>query len=84
MKKDPTFAPAYVGLAAAFTELGTVFIGASPVETRPKVISFARKALELDPDLSDAHVLLTDVLQCSSGPMPTPAVAAMLFASSRN
>lgn len=63
VKKDPTFAPAYVGLAEAFSELGTVFIGASPVENRPKVISFARQALELDPDLSEAHVLLADVLQ---------------------
>ena len=58
LTKDPTFAPAYVGLADAFSELGTVFIGAPPNETRPKVISAARKALELDPNLSEAHVLL--------------------------
>ena len=51
IKLDPTFAPAYVGVAAATTQLGTVFFGASPEETRPKVISAARKALELDPDL---------------------------------
>jgi TolB-like protein/Tfp pilus assembly protein PilF len=63
VKMDPTFAPAYVGLAAASNSLGTVFIGASPDEMRPKVISAARKALELDPDLAEAHVLLARVLQ---------------------
>ncbi len=63
IKMDPTFAPAYVGLAAATTQLGTVFFGASPAETRPKVISAARKALELDPDLAEAHVILANVLQ---------------------
>ena len=63
IKMDPTFAPAYVGLAAASSELGTVFVGAPPDETRPKVISAARKALELDPDLAEAHVLLANVQQ---------------------
>ncbi len=60
---DPTFAPAYVGLASASSELGTVFIGAPANQTRPKVISAARKALELDPDLAEAHVLLASVQQ---------------------
>ncbi len=63
IKIDPTFAPAYVGLASAFSELGTVFIGASPDQTRPKVISAARKALELDPDIAEAYVLLANVHQ---------------------
>jgi TolB-like protein/DNA-binding winged helix-turn-helix (wHTH) protein/Tfp pilus assembly protein PilF len=63
LKKDSTFAPAYVGLANASNELGSVFIGVSPKETRPKVISAARKALELDPNLSEAHVLLADTEQ---------------------
>src|SRR5258708_4021112 len=39
IKKDPTFAPGYVGLANAYGNLGSVFIGASPQETRPKAIS---------------------------------------------
>ena len=61
IRKDPAFAQAYVGLASAYAELGTVFVGAPTSETRPKVINAARKALELDPDLADAHVLLADM-----------------------
>jgi TolB-like protein/DNA-binding winged helix-turn-helix (wHTH) protein/Flp pilus assembly protein TadD len=61
IRKDPTFAPAYVGLAAAYGALGTVFVGAPPSETRPKVINAARKALELDPDLAGAHVQLASI-----------------------
>jgi len=60
---DPTFAPAYVGLAGAHDELSTVFIGASPETARTKVVSATRKALELDPELTEAHVLLADTLQ---------------------
>jgi TolB-like protein/DNA-binding winged helix-turn-helix (wHTH) protein/Flp pilus assembly protein TadD len=59
--KDPAFAQAYVGLASAYETLGTVFVGAAASETRPKVINAARKALELDPDLADAHVLLANM-----------------------
>ncbi len=63
IKRDPTFAPAYVGLANAYSNLGTVFIGGLPEETRPKVVSAAEKARELDPNLAEAHVLLADVKQ---------------------
>ncbi|HXC88465.1 MAG TPA: tetratricopeptide repeat protein [Candidatus Cybelea sp.] len=62
-KRDPTFAPAYVGLANAYDKLGTIFIGTPPSEVRPKVVNAARKALELDPGLAEAHVLLGDVYQ---------------------
>lgn len=61
MKRDPTFAPAYVGLAGAYEELGLVFVGAPPSEVRHKVVRAARKALELDPELAEAHVLLADI-----------------------
>jgi TolB-like protein/DNA-binding winged helix-turn-helix (wHTH) protein/Flp pilus assembly protein TadD len=61
IRKDPAFAQAYVGLASAHAALGTVFVGAPASETRPKVINAARKALELDPDLADAHVLLANM-----------------------
>jgi len=63
IKKDPTFALAYVGLADAYNKLGLVFFGGSPDETRPKVIGAARKALELDPELAEAHVQLADAYQ---------------------
>jgi TolB-like protein/Flp pilus assembly protein TadD len=60
---DSTFAPAYVGLAAAQAQLGTVFFGVPPGDSRPKVIEAARKALELDPQLAEARVLLANALQ---------------------
>ncbi len=63
IKSDPAFAPAYLGLAAAHSALGTVFIGAPPAMERAKVMSAARKALELDPTLPEAHALLADVYQ---------------------
>jgi TolB-like protein/tetratricopeptide (TPR) repeat protein len=63
INKDPTFAPAYVGLANAYSNLGTVFIGGSADETRPKVVSAAQKALELDPNLAEALVLLASTKQ---------------------
>jgi TolB-like protein/tetratricopeptide (TPR) repeat protein len=60
---DTTFAPAYAGLAATYSALGLVFYGEPPGETRPKVIAAARKALELDPQLAEARVLLANALQ---------------------
>ena len=63
LNRDKTFAPAFLGLAEAYTGLGTVFAGVPPEETRPKVMDFARKALALDPDLVEAHVVLANVLQ---------------------
>jgi TolB-like protein/Flp pilus assembly protein TadD len=60
IRKDPTFAPAYVGLAFAYDDLATV---APPEEVGSKAISAARKALELDPDLADAHALLGEMHQ---------------------
>ncbi len=58
---DPTFAPAYLGLAAASDELGTVVIGAPPAETRAKAMSAVRKALELEPDLAEAYDALANL-----------------------
>jgi len=63
IEMDPTFAPAYVGLAASFDDLGTVVIGAPPAETRAKALSAVRKALELDPELVDAHLVLANLQQ---------------------
>jgi tetratricopeptide (TPR) repeat protein len=61
--KDPNFAPAYVGLAEAYERLGSVPVGGPPKETHPKMMSAARKAIELDPDLAAPHVLLAAVYQ---------------------
>jgi TolB-like protein/Tfp pilus assembly protein PilF len=63
IRRDPTFAPAYVGLAEAYGSLSSIFVGGSPGETRPRVISAARKALELDAENAEAHALLGDMEQ---------------------
>jgi TolB-like protein/Flp pilus assembly protein TadD len=63
LNRDAMFAPAYLGLAEAYTWLGTVSAGVPPESTRPKVTSFARKALAIDPGLVEAHVVLANVLQ---------------------
>jgi TolB-like protein/DNA-binding winged helix-turn-helix (wHTH) protein len=61
--KDANFAPAYVGLAKAYERLGSVPVGGPPKQTHPKMMSAARKAIELDPDLAEPHVLLAAVYQ---------------------
>ena len=61
IRKDPTFAPSYMGLADAYSALTTVFIGGEAKKERPKATLAARKALELDPELVEAHVLLADM-----------------------
>jgi TolB-like protein/DNA-binding winged helix-turn-helix (wHTH) protein/cytochrome c-type biogenesis protein CcmH/NrfG len=58
IRKDPTFAPSYMGLADAYAALTTVFMGGEANKERPKATLAARKALELDPELVEAHVLL--------------------------
>lgn len=60
---DGTFAPAYVGVAATHLDLGNVFFGEPPYESVPKVLAAAGKALELDPQLAEAHVLLGQTLE---------------------
>jgi TolB-like protein/DNA-binding winged helix-turn-helix (wHTH) protein/Flp pilus assembly protein TadD len=62
VKLDPSFAPAYVGLAFGHQHRGTVVIGAaSHEEERAKGMSAAQTALQLDPDLPDAHVALAEL-----------------------
>ncbi|HKN62634.1 MAG TPA: tetratricopeptide repeat protein [Candidatus Acidoferrales bacterium] len=58
---DPTFAPAYVGLASAYSALGSNFVGDPHDPALQKEMSAAQKAVELDPNLADAHALLGDV-----------------------
>src|SRR5262249_27380858 len=63
IRRDATFAPAYLGLAEAYDGLSTIFVGGSPDTTRPKVVRAARKALELDPQFAEAHVVLAEMEQ---------------------
>ena len=64
VKLDPAFAPAYVGLAATHSQLSLIMTaGLPPQVERPKVESAAHKALQLDPNLDEAYVLLADVAQ---------------------
>lgn len=58
IRKDPTFAPGYLGLASAYWDLGSVFMGGVAEQERPRAVIAAQKALELDPDLPEAHVLM--------------------------
>jgi TolB-like protein/DNA-binding winged helix-turn-helix (wHTH) protein/Flp pilus assembly protein TadD len=63
IKKDPSFAPAYVGLGNAYMQLDTALSGALPEKERAEAVSAARTALQLEPDLAEAHVLLADVYE---------------------
>ncbi|MGE5358523.1 MAG: protein kinase domain-containing protein [Bacteroidales bacterium] len=56
---DPTYAPAHVGIANCFNQLGTVMVGqASPVGTRPQAVAAAIAALQIDDSLGEAHAAL--------------------------
>jgi tetratricopeptide (TPR) repeat protein len=53
---DPGFAAAYAGIADVYSTLGSWEAGALPHgEAQAKAWSYASRALELDPDLIDAH-----------------------------
>ena len=52
--RDPGFAPAYAGLADSYSFLRSVY--AAPKDVMPQAKEAARKALELDDTLAEAHV----------------------------
>ena len=58
IEQDPSFAPAYLGLADAYFYLSSIFIGVRPEDVRPKSVAAVRKALELDPQFAPAHLRL--------------------------
>lgn len=57
LEKDPLYAVAYSGLADAYNILGYYSI-LSPAETYPLAKEADLKALEIEPDLSEAHASL--------------------------
>jgi TolB-like protein/Flp pilus assembly protein TadD len=60
--KDPSYAEAYAGLAAATAILGQVpNDGMSPGDAKPKAREAAQKALQLNPRLAEAHAVLGNV-----------------------
>ena len=53
---DPNYGPAYAGLADSYNQLGTVMIGViPPSEARRSGETAAKKALEIDNELAEAH-----------------------------
>jgi TolB-like protein/DNA-binding winged helix-turn-helix (wHTH) protein/Tfp pilus assembly protein PilF len=55
---DPSFAPAYIKLAEAYSRQGET---SRSSEVYPREKAVAERALALDPNLSDAHLALADV-----------------------
>lgn len=61
---DPKFAQAYSALGLAYTVFGRTSAAVSPVtDALPKALAAARKALELDPSLAEAHSVLAYTLE---------------------
>lgn len=61
---DPTFAKAFSALGLAYTALGSTTAAASAVsDAQPRALAAARKALELDPNLAEAHTVLAAALE---------------------
>jgi eukaryotic-like serine/threonine-protein kinase len=59
IKADPTYAPAHAALADCYNQLGTVLVGSEPPSImRPRAAEAAIRALQIDPDLAEAHATL--------------------------
>lgn len=57
--EDPANAYAYAGLADCYNQLGTVMIGTHPpAKMRKLALAAARRALEIDPALAEAHAAI--------------------------
>jgi eukaryotic-like serine/threonine-protein kinase len=61
IEKDPSYALAYAGMAEAYVLLPDYFAG-TPQESFPKAKAAAKKALELDETLGEAHTALAYTL----------------------
>lgn len=60
LKEDPTYAPAYAGLADSFATQGYLNTK-PPSEAYPKAEAAARKSLALDENLGEAHLALAKI-----------------------
>jgi TolB-like protein/Tfp pilus assembly protein PilF len=59
VRADPTYAPTYAALADSYNQLGTVMVGSEPPSVmRPRAAEAAIRALQIDPDLAEAHATL--------------------------
>jgi len=54
---DPDYAPAYAGIADTYTIMG-IYGAMAPDKVMPRAISEARKAIQIDSQLAEAHVSL--------------------------
>src|SRR5713101_1400832 len=62
IEKDPNYALAYAGLASAYALLGQVpYDDMPPIQAKPKAREAAERALQLDPQLGEAHSVLANV-----------------------
>ena len=61
---DPTYAPAYVGLADSYNLLGAQHSALPPRESFPKARAAALRALEIDEQLAEAHASLAFLNCC--------------------
>lgn len=56
---DPTYAPPYAALGDCYNQFGTLILSTgSPQEWRPRARVAAIKALQIDPELAEAHATL--------------------------
>ena len=69
IEKDPSYALAYVGLADAYIVIPFFSVG-SPQDSYPKAKAAARRALEIDETLAEAHTALAAVLMDYDWNMP--------------
>ncbi|HKZ01355.1 MAG TPA: tetratricopeptide repeat protein, partial [Pyrinomonadaceae bacterium] len=60
IEKDPKYAAAYAGLATAYFDLSGDFMPSK--EASPRARAAALKALELDSELAEAHVVLASIM----------------------
>jgi TolB-like protein/Flp pilus assembly protein TadD len=69
---DPTYAEAYAGLAEATAILGQVpNDGMPPGEAKPRAREAAQRALQLNPQLAEAHAVLGNVAMSYDWDLPT-------------